>query len=174
MNLEATCTQQEFADLVGVSQPAVSDMLTRGLLTPGDTAGQWLQKYISGLREQAAGRGADGELAHQRSELARVSRERNEIKLALERKDFAPVAQIEQVLASVGRAVAGVLEPLHVTLHKLCPALTAQDVKLIQQEISRACDLAVSASLDLLAIEDAALGLGADVEQESDLQEAGV
>lgn len=159
MNLDAPCTQAEFGALVGVSQPAVSDMLAREVLSPGRTAGQWLLDYCAHLREQAAGRGADGELAFQRSELARVSRERAEIKLALERREYAPVASLEQVLATVGRGIVGVLEPLHVNLHKLCPALTPEDLKLIQREVSRACDLAASASLSLLDVPDE----GADV-----------
>jgi len=154
LNFDATCTQADFGDFVGISQPAVSGLLERGVLEPGQTAGQWHTAYISHLREQAAGRGADGELAFQRSELARVSRERAEIKLALERKEYAPVALIEQVLATVGRSIAGVLEPLHATLHKLCPALTPEDLKLIQQEVSKACDLAVTASLASLEVEE--------------------
>lgn len=154
IDLSAPCTQTEFGDLVGIGQPAVSGLLARGGIKHGDAAQQWLLDYCAHLREQAAGRGADGELAFQRSELARVSRERAEIKLALERKDFAAVSLIEQVLATVGRSIAGVLEPLHVNLHKLCPALTTDDLKLIQTEVARACDLAVNASLSNLDVVD--------------------
>jgi phage terminase Nu1 subunit (DNA packaging protein) len=154
MNLRDTCTQVEFAELVGMSQPAVSGLLERKVIEPGASAGQWLLDYVAHLREQAAGRGADGELAYQRSELARVNRERAEIKLALERREYAAVALIEQVLATVGRSIAGVLGPLHVTLHKRCPALTPEDLKLIQQEVAKACDLAASASLASLEVED--------------------
>lgn len=150
IDLNATMSQTEFGELVGVSQQAVSDMLARDVLAPGDSCGQWLLAYTSHLREQAAGRGMDGELAFQRSELARVSRERAEIKLALERKDYAPVALLEQVMATVGRSIVGVLEPLHVNLHRLCPHLTPEDLKLIQTEVSKACDIAASASLSVL------------------------
>lgn len=154
MNLDQPCTQAAFGALIGVSQPTVSELISREILKPGDTAAQWLLAYCAHMREQAAGRGADGELAFQRSELARVSRERAEIKLALERRQYAPVAVIEQVLATVGRSIVGVLEPLHVNLHRQCPALTPEDLKLIQAEISRACDIAVSASLAVLDAED--------------------
>lgn len=150
--LDHTTTQAAFGELVGISQQAVSDLLARDVIQPGQTAGQWLIDYCAHLREQAAGRGADGELAFQRSEFARVSRERAEIKLALERKDFAAVSLLEQVLATVGRSIAGVLEPLHVNLHKLCPALTPEDIKIIQLEVSKACDIAVSASLAVLEV----------------------
>lgn len=154
MNLDQPCTQAAFGALIGVSQPTVSELISREILKPGDTAAQWLLTYCAHMREQAAGRGADGELAFQRSELARVSRERAEIKLALERRQYAPVAVIEQVLATVGRSIVGVLEPLHVNLHRQCPALTPEDLKVIQAEISRACDIAVSASLAVLDAED--------------------
>ena len=150
MNIDTTCTQAQFGELVGISQPAVSDLLTREVIQPGATAGAWLIDYCAHLREQAAGRGADGELAFQRSELARVSRERAEIKLALERREYAPVSLIEQVLATVGRSIAGSLEALPGTLHKRCPALTPEDLKIVQIEVSKACDLAVAASLATL------------------------
>ncbi len=157
MNLDATCTQAQFGELVGISQPAVSDLLARSVIQPGAPAGVWLLDYCAHLREQAAGRGADGELAFQRSELARVSRERAEIKLALERKEYAPVALIEQVLATVGRSIAGSLEALPGSLHKRRPALTPEDLKIVQIEVSKACDLAVTASLaNLDAAEEAA------------------
>lgn len=162
MNLDAPCTQAAFGELIGVGQPAVSDMVSRQVLRPGDTARQWLLAYCAHMREQAAGRGADGELAFQRSELARVSRERAEIKLAKERGEYAEVALIEQVLATVGRGIVGALEPLHVTLHRQCPALTPEDLKLIQTEVARACDLAASASLALLDVPDEDAEPGAD------------
>lgn len=162
MNLEAPCTQAAFGELIGVGQPAVSDMVARQVLRPGDTARQWLLAYCAHMREQAAGRGADGELAFQRSELARVSRERAEIKLAKERGEYAEVALIEQVLATVGRGIVGALEPLHVTLHRQCPALTPEDLKLIQTEVARACDLAASTSLALLDVPDEDAEPGAD------------
>ena len=78
-------------------------------------------------------------------------------KLALERKEYAPVALIEQVLATVGRSIAGSLEALPGSLHKRCPALTPEDLKIVQIEVSKACDLAVTASLaNLDAAEEAA------------------
>lgn len=170
MTLTEPCTQAAFGELVGVSQPAVSDMVTREVLTPGQTAGQWLLAYCAHLREQAAGRGADGELAFQRSELARVNRERAEIKLALERQQYAPVALIEQVLATVGRGIVGVLEPLHIELHRQCPALTPEDIKHIQTAVSRACDLAASASLSVLTVDEDTTADPAEPEPDPDAE----
>jgi len=145
--LDAVLTQAEFGNLVGISQPAVSDLMARKVLTPEQTAHQWLLAYCAQLREVAAGRGADGELAFQRSELARVARERNEIQLAKDRREFAAVSVIELVCAHIGRSVAGLLEPLPAEIHKLCPALTPDDVRRIQRTVSKACDVAVNATL---------------------------
>ena len=150
VDLSKPWTQAQFGDLVGIGQPAVSDLLSRGVLNTGATAAEWLTAYCGHLREMAAGRGMDGELAYQRAEAARVSRERNEIKLALERNTFAPVALLEQVLATVGRKIAGVLEPLPGRLSKMCPALTPDDVVLIQRELATACDVAAMAALSVL------------------------
>jgi phage terminase Nu1 subunit (DNA packaging protein) len=170
-DLDATCTQAAFGELVGITQQAVSDLLARDVVTPGQTAGQWLIDYCAHLREQAAGRGADGELAYQRSELARVSRERNQIKLDVERREYAAVSLLEQVLATVGRSIAGVLEPLHVNLHKRCPALTPEDLKLIQLEVSKACDIAVNASLAVLDVAEEDAQQGADAAEEMSIIE---
>lgn len=145
--LNVAVAQAEFGEMVGISQQAVSDLMARKVISDGQTAGQWLLAYCAQLREVAAGRGADGDLAYQRAELARVARERNEIQLAKDRKEFAAVSLLELVCAHIGRSVAGLLEPLPGEIHKLCPALTPDDVRRIQLTVSKACDVAVSASI---------------------------
>ena len=163
MNLETTCTQAQFGELVGISQPAVSDLLTREVIQPGAPAGAWLIDYCAHLREQAAGRGADGELAAARTAVAKEQ----QIKLARQNKiaarEYAHVSVLEIVLSTVGRTIAGPLEALPGTLHKRCPALTPEDLKIVQVEVSKACDLAVAASLATLdAAEEAATADSAD------------
>lgn len=48
--LEVPCTQEEFGQLVGISQPTVSKLVARGVLKPGQTAQHWLDRYLSHLR----------------------------------------------------------------------------------------------------------------------------
>lgn len=48
--LDQPCTQEEFGLLVGISQPAVSNLVARGVLRPGQTAQHWLDRYVSHLR----------------------------------------------------------------------------------------------------------------------------
>ena len=64
-------TQKKFGEMVGISQSAVSDLLMRGVLADGATAGDWVRAYSAHLRLQAAGQTA-GLLA----ERERLSRER--------------------------------------------------------------------------------------------------
>lgn len=154
MNLTETCTQQAFGDMVGIGQPAVSDLLARTIIQPGHTAGQWLLDYTAHLREQAAGRGADGELAGNRAKESFTRNQLLEMKLRVMRQEYAPVGLIGEVIATVGRTIAGVLEPVHNTLHKMNPNLTPEDLKFVQTELSRACDMAATASLDLLTVDE--------------------
>lgn len=173
--LNTSLTQAQFASIVGIGQSAVSDLLARGVIKPGMLGGAWVRDYCSNLREQAAGRGADGELAHQRSELARVSRERAEIKLRVERKEFTAVTLLELVLATVGRSISGSLEPLHVALHKRIPELSPEALKIVQTEVAKACDIAVTASLSLLEVTEEerqadAAGLDAEPEGLADFE----
>lgn len=168
MNLDEPCTQTQFAKLVGVGQSAVSDLLSRGVISSGQTARVWLEDYCGHLREMAAGRGMDGELAYERAEATRVGRERNEIKLALDRKTYAPVTLLEQVLATVGRKIAGVLEPLPGKLQKRCPQLAPDDLVLIQRDIAHACDVAAQASLSILDEPDEDAGADPAVDGEAE------
>lgn len=155
LDLSTTCTQQEFADFVGASQPAVSGLLARGVIKPGNNAAQWSRDYIDHLREQAAGRGGDGELAANRAEESRVRKELLEIKLAERRREVAPVDIIEQVLAHIGSQISGTLASLHVTLKMRCPHLGADDIKIVETVSSEVCNLAVSACMaSLTAMDD--------------------
>jgi phage terminase Nu1 subunit (DNA packaging protein) len=65
-------TQAEFAALVGISQPAVSGLLSRGIITEGGTLAEWSAMYCDHLREKAAGRATEGnhDLATERARLA--------------------------------------------------------------------------------------------------------
>jgi terminase small subunit / prophage DNA-packing protein len=154
MDLAAPCTQKEFADLVGVGQPVVSELLTRGVLKPKDPARIWLLAYTSHLREQAAGRGGDGMLALNRAAESATRNELLQIKLKTARGEYAPVDALQQVLAYIGTRVASKLEPLPARIKMLCPQLTAEDMKGIEAAITDARNIAASASLELLDVDD--------------------
>ena len=160
MNLAESCTQQQFGDLVGISQQAVSDHLASGEMQPGQTAGEWLLDYCEHLREQAAGRGADGELARQRTIATQISRERNEIQLAKDRREFCAVTLIEQIIAHVSSQIRDHLQALVVQLKMRCPHLSAEDLKIAETIVFETLNLAAGMSLASLTAMDEEDGEG--------------
>ncbi|AYR24248.1 phage terminase Nu1 subunit (DNA packaging protein) [Herbaspirillum sp. 1173] len=169
MDLEAKTTQAAFGALVGISQPAVSELLTRGILQPGEPAGVWLKAYCTNLREQAAGRFAAGELdlATERAALARAQREKVEMQNAVTRRELAPVALLEQVLSKVGRQIAGILEAVPVQL-KRRSQLSADDLDFITRELVKARNHAAAIKLADLDDEDDSEAAESDLEDGSE------
>jgi phage terminase Nu1 subunit (DNA packaging protein) len=110
--------------------------------------------YIRRLREQAAGRfsGEGLDLATERALLAREQRIKIEMQNEVSRREMAPVTLIEEVLAKVGRQIAGILESIPVQL-KRRSSLTADDLEYITGEIVKARNLAAAIKLNELDIE---------------------
>lgn len=125
MILDEACRQADFAVLVGISQPAVSDLVSKGVLDNGAPLRQWLLAYCLRLREQAAGRmgsevgGLD--LAQERAALAREQRMGIEIKNAVLRGEYASIGLLSEVLASASQAVAERFDHLPGLLKKVAP-----------------------------------------------------
>lgn len=121
-------TQQEFAQVIGVSEARVSQMMSDGLLTAGQVGGEWLHVYCQRLRDQAAGRlgseigGLD--LVQERAALAREQRLGIEIKNAVARGEYAPISLLAEVLATASQSVDERFEQLPSMLKKSCPDLT--------------------------------------------------
>lgn len=145
-------SQEAFGDLVGITQPAVSDLMKRGVIADGGAAGVWLLAYTKHLRDQAAGRG-DGELANERARLAREQADAQAMKNAQARREVAPVGVIEEVLAHVGRQIATVIEGIQPKLRRQFPDLTGDQLKAIVAELAKARQLAASVNLSSLDAE---------------------
>lgn len=162
--------QQRFGDLIGVSQQTVSELLARGVLTQGESAGAWLLEYCGHLREVAAGRYAAGDidLATERALLAREQRTRLEMQNAVTRRELTPTVVLEQVLAGTAAKVAGVLDAIPGMVRRRVPQLVADDIDLIAGEIAKARNTVASMSLDdvLADAEEAAID---DTEDAQDL-----
>lgn len=154
VDLLKSISQSEFGELVGISQPAVSGLLSRGIISTGAPAGEWLKGYCSHMREMAAGREASGDLdlATERALLAREQRVKIEMQNSVTRRELAPVTLIEEVLSKVGRQIAGILESIPVQL-KRRSSLSLDDLEYIAAEIVKARNLAASIQLADLDIE---------------------
>jgi hypothetical protein len=60
---EMKASQTTFAMMVGVSQQAISQLKTKGVLPEGGTYADWLIAYLDRLRSEAAGREQDNRLS---------------------------------------------------------------------------------------------------------------
>jgi phage terminase Nu1 subunit (DNA packaging protein) len=135
VDLQATCTQEAFGRLVGISQQAVSDLASRGVLTAGQTIGTWLLAYCAHIREQAAGR-SESELTSERARLAREQADRVAMHNALRRKEVAPVAILEEVLAHVARQISARLDALVPELKRCIPDLPPEALQLVGERVA--------------------------------------
>lgn len=140
--LDQPCKQADFGALVGISQQAVSDLVSRGVLENGAPLGQWLLAYCHRLREQAAGRmGSEAgglDLAQERAALAREQRIGIALKNAVLRGEYAAVALLGEVLATASQAVAERFDHLPGQLRKACPDLPPAAVEQLQAIIASA------------------------------------
>lgn len=151
IDLSQPCTTVVFANLVGLSRQRVSDLMADGTLKKGAPAHEWLTTYVAQLREVASGRGGDADtLSAERALQVKVARERDEIRLAVDRQEYAAVEVLERALATLGGRIVSALQPLHLKLQKRCPGLTPEGVALVQSEVAKACAMAESASLQAL------------------------
>lgn len=140
VDLGAPVSQAVFGEMVGVSQPAVSEFLRAIGCPDGASAGHWLLAYCERLREVAAGRGYGGDLdlAQERAALAREQRIAQEIKNAVTRREYAPVDVLATVLAQAAASVAAKLDSLPALLKKLAPDLPDDAREALAKRIAEA------------------------------------
>ena len=143
--LNKAMTQQAFADLVGISQPAVSDLQTRGVILGGQTGAVWLHSYCEHLREVAAGRTSSGDLdlVQERARLAKEQADKAAMVNAQMRKELAPVVTMSLALAKVGQQIAAILDALPGVCKRRLN-LSVEQIEVIQAEIVKARNMAAN------------------------------
>jgi len=159
--LQSSVTQKVFGEIVGISQPAVSDLIKRDVLAEGDTLANWIIAYCSNLREQAAGRaGADGglDLVSERARLAKEQADKVAYQNAITRNQLAPVDLLEEVLAKAAAKINGVFDAIPGMIKRRVPTLSSEEIDLIAIEISRGRNIVASMSLhdidEQIAVDD--------------------
>lgn len=158
LDLSKKVTQQEFGELVGISQPMVSDLVARSVLSVGDVAAVWLLAYCAHMREIAAGRATNGDLdlATERARLAKEQADKIGMQNAITRRELAPTYLLEEVLAAAGARAAAILDAIPGAIRRRNQNLTAADIETIASEIAKARNIAAAISLDDLEAEIAA------------------
>jgi phage terminase Nu1 subunit (DNA packaging protein) len=151
--LRRTGTQQELAEVLGVTPPRVSQWISEGVLPADGTLLDWVRLVVARLREQAAGRYTDGplDLVQERAALAREQRAGLEIKNAVLRGEYASIALLSQVLATASQAVAERFDHLPGHLRKTCPRLTEDERDQVAVVIAQARNEWVRATAELVA-----------------------
>lgn len=140
-HLDAPISQAEFAQVIGVSEARVSQLVSDGVIARGETAAQWLIAYCERLRDQAAGRLGESmglDLVQERAALARAQREGQDIKNAVARREYAPVGLLADVLGMASSAVVDRFDQLEGALRKACPDLPDAAKTTVQQVIANA------------------------------------
>jgi phage terminase Nu1 subunit (DNA packaging protein) len=120
-------SQAEFGAWVGVSEARVSQLMSEGVLTRGESGHEWLIAYCERMRDMAAGRASSElgglDLVQERAALAREQRLGIAIKNAVARGEYAPVSLLAEVLATASQSVSERFEQLPGLLRKVCPEL---------------------------------------------------
>lgn len=149
-DLSSQVSQSAFGALVGISQPAVSDLISRGVLVNGGNAGEWLIAYCAHIREVAAGRATIGDLdlATERARLASEQADKVAMQNAIMRREYAPVSLLANSVAKTGRQIAVILEAIPVQL-KRRSSISIEDLEYITTDIVKARNLAANMRLDL-------------------------
>lgn len=171
IDLDAPSTQISFGELVGISQPAVSNLVYREILRDGAPLREWLLAYTDHLREMAAGRGGEGSLvlATERARLAREQADKVAMQNAVTRGELAPAYLLEEVLAKAGARAGRILETIPGLLRRRLPGLTADDIAAVTVVVAKARNIAANMRLaDVDADDDAsdAIDLAAEVDGE--------
>lgn len=173
IDLSAQLKQVEFGVLVGISQPAVSDLLARGVLAEGESGGAWLKQYCRHLREIAAGRATSGDfdLATERARLAKEQADKVAMQNAIQRGELAPVAAMEAVLATVGTRVGKILDTIPGLVRRRVAGVGADVIEHIVADIAKCRNMA--AAMTLASLEQDEEEQGADATDQADPVEEG-
>lgn len=137
LDIHRTMTQREFADLVGVSQPTVSKLVAEAILLRGASAEQWLRAYLGHLRARAEERGDELQIAEQRARLASEQADRIAMQNVVARRNLAPVAVIDRMMATIVDRASALLLDVPASIERRAPTMAAEALEIIAAEIGR-------------------------------------
>lgn len=169
IDLSRAATQEALAQLVGVTQPTISNLMAEGKLPASGTLGDMLLAYCLRLREQAAGRmgnAVDGlDLVQARARLAILQGDVVEIRKAQLSGEYAPIKLLAEVLATASQAVSERFEMLPGQIRKECPNLPPAAMDRVMTTIADARNEWVRSTCALVAVR-------LDVQEDFDDREA--
>jgi len=151
IDLNLPTTQAIFGEIVGISQPAVSGLIQRGMLLADAALCDWLLSYCEHLREIAAGRAStdDGiNLVTERALLAREQRDKIAMQNAVTRKELSPTPLLEEVLSRAAARACPLLDTIPGELRRRVAGLDADALDVVAGIVAKARNTIRSISLD--------------------------
>jgi phage terminase Nu1 subunit (DNA packaging protein) len=152
--IERSPTQAEIAAHLDISDRRLRELLTEfGLDHKAVPLAEIRVRYLRKLREEAAGRSAQGniDLPTERALLARAQREGQEIKNEVARGTYAAIESLTDVLASASQAVVDHLDQISAGIARVCPDLPQSVRNLVMGELARARNEMVRKTATLIA-----------------------
>lgn len=153
--MQQSTSQADFAEMIGVSEARVSQLVGEGVITRGDTAHEWVLGYCERLRDQAAGRLGDGfaglDLVQERAGLAREQKISQALKNAIARSEYAPIGLLADVLGQASSAVVDRFDQLEGALKKACPDLPEEAKATLMQVLASARNQWIRSTAKLVA-----------------------
>lgn len=139
--LDTRCDQKTLAQVVGLSEARISQLMKDGVMQRGDTLGEQILAYCENVREVAGGRApGEGELdpAQEKAKLDRERRMGQRIKNLQSLGEWAAIPLLSKTLAKASAAMAAKLEALPGELMKVAPDLPFEVVQAMRKAIAKA------------------------------------
>jgi phage terminase Nu1 subunit (DNA packaging protein) len=139
-----TISTSGFAELVGVSERSVRELLRKKIIQRDGDGGilhpEGIRSYVSHLRELAAGRGgaAAAEVSSHRAELLKIQAERARFQLEQEREQWVTIVDVELNWASALRTLRSGVMAIPARVAARVPGLSHEMVYEMDQEIREA------------------------------------
>lgn len=138
-------TQTAFAAMVGITQPSVSGLLTRGVLRYGAPLGEWIISYTEHLRQVGEDRGETGELQLERARLLREQTDAIATANAARRAKYAPTVLMEAIVANIGAQIAAELDQVLPDVLRRFPQVNGAPAEFIRERLRIAREAAAGA-----------------------------
>ncbi|RYF60524.1 MAG: hypothetical protein EOO27_05540 [Comamonadaceae bacterium] len=139
--LDTHCDQKTLAQVVGLSEARISQLMKDGVMQRGDAIGEQILAYCENIREVAGGRSpGEGELdpAQEKAKLDRERRMGQRIKNLQSLGEWAAIPLLEKTLAKASAAMASKLEALPGELVKVVPGMPFEAVEALRKAIAKA------------------------------------
>ena len=133
INFDVKISQQQFAALIGVTRPGITQLVTEGVLKREGTCREWTQAmYARAKMTGVGGRPAKvvepedpdaPDLNKERALLTREQRHTVVMKRRIALGEYASIGVLADVLGSASSAVVAQFDQMESTLAKSCPGL---------------------------------------------------